>query len=276
MFRMATEATTSRPSCSGRNRLAVSCSSRRSEPVGRDRRGDAVRVPESAGAGQAGRAARGNYGPALRALERLGHRPGLGRLAPRSPRPFRALALLAIPYAQVRRTVDAVLDTAEAASVRVRALPSRQYDDTNWWTSRRGFREFGGSWLMRVQNWLGESDAARPPERAPTSTSAIFYRHCRRKRHEAAAALACRGAHRRGRRGAMLGEPFPVVARAAAGWLDVGQRPRRADYVMVLNGGEDTRPFAAAALITAGWALALVVGGCANARRARRNLAALS
>jgi uncharacterized SAM-binding protein YcdF (DUF218 family) len=44
------------------------------------------------------------------------------------------------------------------------------------------------------------------------------------------------------------------VLRAAARWLNVGEPPHKADYVMVLNGGEDTRPFAAAALVTAGWA----------------------
>jgi uncharacterized SAM-binding protein YcdF (DUF218 family) len=44
------------------------------------------------------------------------------------------------------------------------------------------------------------------------------------------------------------------LLRAAAHWLDVGEPPHKADYVMVLNGGENTRPFAAAALVTAGWA----------------------
>ncbi len=37
-------------------------------------------------------------------------------------------------------------------------------------------------------------------------------------------------------------------------WLDVGERPRLAQYVMVLSGDEDTRPFVAAALIKAGLA----------------------
>jgi uncharacterized SAM-binding protein YcdF (DUF218 family) len=37
-------------------------------------------------------------------------------------------------------------------------------------------------------------------------------------------------------------------------WLDVGVPPQRADYVMILNGDENTRPFAAAALIKSGWA----------------------
>jgi uncharacterized SAM-binding protein YcdF (DUF218 family) len=40
----------------------------------------------------------------------------------------------------------------------------------------------------------------------------------------------------------------------AARWLNVGQSPQRCDYVLVLPGGEETRPFAAAALIKAGFA----------------------
>jgi uncharacterized SAM-binding protein YcdF (DUF218 family) len=44
------------------------------------------------------------------------------------------------------------------------------------------------------------------------------------------------------------------LLRAAAHWLDVGQPPQQADYVMLLNGGEDSRPFAVAALVKAGWA----------------------
>jgi uncharacterized SAM-binding protein YcdF (DUF218 family) len=46
----------------------------------------------------------------------------------------------------------------------------------------------------------------------------------------------------------------PRLLRAAASWLDVGEQPRKADYVMVLNGAEDSRPFAAAALLKADWA----------------------
>ena len=37
-------------------------------------------------------------------------------------------------------------------------------------------------------------------------------------------------------------------------WLDVGVPPQRADYAMILTGDENTRPFAAAALVRAGWA----------------------
>jgi hypothetical protein len=67
---------------------------------------------------------------------------------------------------QLRRALDAVIEPADAASVRVRALPSRRYDDTNWWTCRPGFRAFGGSWLLKFQGWLGGGDAAQTPERS--------------------------------------------------------------------------------------------------------------
>ena len=40
-------------------------------------------------------------------------------------------------------------------------------------------------------------------------------------------------------------------------------RPRPADYVMVLNGGEETRPFAAAALVKAGFARHVLVAATA-------------
>ncbi len=45
-----------------------------------------------------------------------------------------------------------------------------------------------------------------------------------------------------------------AILRAMACWLDVGRQPHRADYVMVLSGGEETRPFAGAALLRAGFA----------------------
>jgi uncharacterized SAM-binding protein YcdF (DUF218 family) len=43
----------------------------------------------------------------------------------------------------------------------------------------------------------------------------------------------------------------PPLLRATRQWLDVGQQPRRAEYVMVLTGDETTRPFVAAVLAKA-------------------------
>ena len=58
---------------------------------------------------------------------------------------------------------------------------------------------------------------------------------------------------------ALLGTMYPQLLRAIARWIDVGASPQRADYVMVLNGGEETRPFVAAALIKAGFARQVLV-----------------
>jgi uncharacterized SAM-binding protein YcdF (DUF218 family) len=45
-----------------------------------------------------------------------------------------------------------------------------------------------------------------------------------------------------------------VLLPPLADWLDVGRSPQPADVVMLLNGGENTRPFVAAALVRGGWA----------------------
>lgn len=49
------------------------------------------------------------------------------------------------------------------------------------------------------------------------------------------------------------------MLRAMVRWLDVGERPEKADYVMVLTGDEETRPFTAAALLKAGLARKVLV-----------------
>ncbi len=49
---------------------------------------------------------------------------------------------------------------------------------------------------------------------------------------------------------AARGVLLPLVAH----WLDVGQKPRASDYVMVLGGEANTRPFVAAALVNTGLA----------------------
>jgi uncharacterized SAM-binding protein YcdF (DUF218 family) len=46
---------------------------------------------------------------------------------------------------------------------------------------------------------------------------------------------------------------------AMARWLDVGEQPQHAEYAMVLNGDENTRPFVAAALVNAGLAKHVLV-----------------
>ena len=50
-----------------------------------------------------------------------------------------------------------------------------------------------------------------------------------------------------------------AILPAAARWLDVGICPQPADFVMVLGGGIDNRPFAAAAMVKAGLAHRVLV-----------------
>ncbi|HTM52646.1 MAG TPA: YdcF family protein [Pirellulales bacterium] len=53
------------------------------------------------------------------------------------------------------------------------------------------------------------------------------------------------------------------AALAAAGaWLDIGQAPAQTDFVLVLPGGPDTRPYVAAALVKAGFAREAILLKC--------------
>jgi uncharacterized SAM-binding protein YcdF (DUF218 family) len=69
-----------------------------------------------------------------------------------------------------------------------------------------------------------------------------------RWRRRVAAVVLC------GAAAALLWASHVALLRGMARWIDVGRQPQRADYVMVLGGGEETRPFAAAALVRAGFA----------------------
>lgn len=51
----------------------------------------------------------------------------------------------------------------------------------------------------------------------------------------------------------------PPFLRSVARFLDVSGPPRRADYAMVLGGGIETRPFAAAALLRHGWVRRILI-----------------
>jgi uncharacterized SAM-binding protein YcdF (DUF218 family) len=58
---------------------------------------------------------------------------------------------------------------------------------------------------------------------------------------------------------ALLWAARAPLLRAAGRWLDIGRPPRRAEYIMLLNGDESTRPFAAAALANAHWARRVLI-----------------
>ena len=51
----------------------------------------------------------------------------------------------------------------------------------------------------------------------------------------------------------------PWTLPLAARWLDVGGPAQKADAVVLLNGGYNSRPFVAAALVHGGWAKKILV-----------------
>ena len=53
-----------------------------------------------------------------------------------------------------------------------------------------------------------------------------------------------------------------LILLALGTWLDVGERPEKADFVMILTGEENNRPFLAAALLRAGYAQRALVAQC--------------
>jgi hypothetical protein len=64
---------------------------------------------------------------------------------------------------QVRRILDSVLGRQEAARVRIRALADPDYDETNWWRSRRGVKGFMFGWLGLAYAWGEGKDRIAPP-----------------------------------------------------------------------------------------------------------------
>jgi hypothetical protein len=80
-------------------------------------------------------------------------------------RPKTAIVLLCGRFgsAHLRYALDAVLDPSQAARVRIRALPDRRCDETNWWTSREGIKVFGIAWLRQLHGWSTGGDQLPPP-----------------------------------------------------------------------------------------------------------------
>jgi hypothetical protein len=65
--------------------------------------------------------------------------------------------------AHLRYVLNIVLDSPQAARVRLRALPDRRYDETNWWLSRCGYKGFGMAWLLQFRAWCTGGDHQPPP-----------------------------------------------------------------------------------------------------------------
>ncbi len=64
---------------------------------------------------------------------------------------------------QFLATLGQVLSPDEMARIRVRALPSYRYDETNWWKVRSGVKHFVAAWLGLGCVWAFGEPAERPP-----------------------------------------------------------------------------------------------------------------
>jgi hypothetical protein len=65
--------------------------------------------------------------------------------------------------ATVRHVLDEALGPTLAGRVRVRGLPDRRFDESNWWTTRTGIKAFGTGWCRRIHGWYASQDYRPPP-----------------------------------------------------------------------------------------------------------------
>jgi hypothetical protein len=63
-----------------------------------------------------------------------------------------------------RRTIARLLPPEQAARLSVRGVLNRHYNETNWWQSRSGMRDFMLGWLQRVYGGIRTGDAGCPPD----------------------------------------------------------------------------------------------------------------
>ncbi len=66
--------------------------------------------------------------------------------------------------AHMRRVLERVLGGEKVQRVRVRSLVDRRFNESNWWTSRCGNREFGFGCLLRFHSIFLGGSANRPSQ----------------------------------------------------------------------------------------------------------------
>ncbi len=135
---------------------------------------------------------------------------------------------------RLKLVIDSVLKS-RAGQVGIHPLADRRYDSTNWWKSRAGIRAviLGGISLATAS--FHRAQPTPPPEWDPDDYERLLQSPGDDlTRHPVAGSSGW----------------LTSIAR----WLDIGSRPSNVDYVVLLPGDENVRPFVAAALIKAGLA----------------------
>ncbi len=158
-----------------------------------------------------------------------------------------------------RRVFDSILAPAHSAQVALRGLPDADFDETNWWRSRRGVKALlercHSPCPPQADGTLGARSAGLDPRRLRERTAGGFGRYHMSRRVKLL--LGC----------GLLGLGLCLISAVggtslltgAANWLDVGQPPACVDHVLVLPGGENIRPAVAAALVNVGLARDVLV-----------------
>ncbi len=126
---------------------------------------------------------------------------------------------------------------SEAKRITIYALKDRRFNSSNWWKSHPGRRACALSWISRIDSYV----RGVPEKRLNKAWDPEEYE---RELNDSVNNL-----------GTTPNREKPIGwLPSLAGWLDIGQAPKKVNHVLVLPGDQTTRPFVAAALVNAGLA----------------------
>lgn len=159
--------------------------------------------------------------------------------------PARTVAALCDAFKSARlhcQLKQAIGDDAD----RVHFVPlfDRDVSTDNWWRSREGIRKVTFGWIELLDSWFRRPSAV---QLKPTWNPDDYQAHIEKQQldNESTSPPSA--------------ETNEGMLSGFARWLDVGERARPVDYLVVMPGDEKTRPFAAAAFYRAGLAGEFVI-----------------
>ncbi len=124
----------------------------------------------------------------------------------------------------------------------VHGLPDRRYAPEDWWTTRSGIRTVIFAWLQLCDSWWrGGTQELKEVRWDPAEYEVELKKIAENPGRQLEVQ----------RPGGWL----PGLAN----WLERGDSPVPVDYILILPGDQNTRPFAAAAMVNAGLAKAILI-----------------
>ena len=61
------------------------------------------------------------------------------------------------------QVLNEIMGPDTACRVKILAIASPRFDETNWWTKRDGIKGFGIAWLRQLHGWCAGGDHPPPP-----------------------------------------------------------------------------------------------------------------